>query len=120
MTCQGYLEGDNYFRGQGDTALLLACKAGNLELATRLLEAGADVSVANEQDHTALLLACKAGNLELATRLMDAGANVSVANKQSDTPLLAAVAIGNLVGRDALAGAPTSRRLGGTVQDSYR
>ena len=31
MTCQGYLEGDNYFRGQGDTALLLA---GLLVLAT--------------------------------------------------------------------------------------
>ena len=82
---------------RGDTALLLACRAGLLVLATMLMDAGADVSVANEQDDTALLLACQAGNLELATRLKDAGANVSAANKQGETPLLVAVAIGNLV-----------------------
>jgi hypothetical protein len=57
-----------------------------------LMDAGADVSVANEQGNTALLLACKAGNLELATKLMEAGADVSVANKQGDNALLAALA----------------------------
>ena len=82
---------------QGDTALMLACRAGLLVLATMLMDAGAHVSVANKQDDTAFLLACKAGNLELATRLKDAGANVSAANKQGETPLLVAVAIGNLV-----------------------
>ena len=76
---------------RGDTALMLACRAGLLVLATMLMDAGAHVSVANEQDDTALLLACKAGNLELATRLKDAGANVSAANKQGETPLLSAV-----------------------------
>jgi hypothetical protein len=76
---------------------MLACRAGLLVLATMLMDAGAHVSVANEQDDTALLLACQAGNLELATRLKDAGANVSAANKQGETPLLVAVAIGNLV-----------------------
>jgi hypothetical protein len=80
----------------GDTALLLACKAGLLVLATMLMDAGANVSVANEQGDTALLLACKAGSLELATRLKDAGADVSVANTQGETPLLAALAAGNL------------------------
>jgi ankyrin repeat protein len=60
-------------------------------LATMLMEAGAHVSVANEQGDTALLLACKSGSLELATRLKDAGANVSVANNQGDTTLLARV-----------------------------
>jgi hypothetical protein len=70
---------------------MLACRAGLLVLATMLMDAGADVSVANEQDDTALLLACQAGNLELATRLKDAGANVSAANKQGETPLLSAV-----------------------------
>ena len=81
---------------RGDTALMLACRAGLLVLATMLMDAGAHVSVANKQDDTAFLLACKAGNLELATRLKDAGANVSVGNKQGETPLLAAVTIGNL------------------------
>ena len=76
---------------RGDTALMLACRAGLLMLATMLMEAGAHVSVANEQGDTALLLACKSGSLELATRLKDAGANVSVANNQGDTTLLARV-----------------------------
>jgi hypothetical protein len=80
----------------GDTALLLACKAGLLVMATMLMDAGANVSVANEKDDTALLLACRAGSLELATRLKDAGADVSVANKQGETPLLVALAAGNL------------------------
>jgi ankyrin repeat protein len=80
----------------GNTALLLACKAGSLELATMLKDAGADINEANEQDDTALLLACKAGSLELATMLKDAGADVSVANNQGETPLLAALAAGNL------------------------
>ena len=61
-----------------------------------LKDAGADVSVTNEQGDTALLLACKVGSLELATMLKVAGANISVANEQGDTALLAAVAAGNL------------------------
>jgi hypothetical protein len=81
---------------RGDTALMLACRAGLLVLATMLMEAGANISVANKQGDTALLLACKSGSLELATRLKDAGANISVANNQGDTALLAAVTVGNL------------------------
>ena len=60
----------------GNTALLLACKAGSLELATMLKDAGADVSVANKRRDTPLLAALAAGNLELATVLLSWGADV--------------------------------------------
>ena len=59
----------------GNTALLLACKAGSLELATMLKDAGAVVSVANNQGETPLLAALAAGNLELATVLLSWGAD---------------------------------------------
>ena len=39
----------------GDTALMLACRAGLLVLATMLKDAGANVSVANDQGDTPLL-----------------------------------------------------------------
>jgi WD40 repeat protein len=61
---------------QGDTALLLACRAGLLKLATRLKDAGANVSVANNQGDTALLAAVTVGNLELAELLVSWGADV--------------------------------------------
>ena len=53
----------------GNTALLLACKAGSLELATMLKDAGADVSVANNQGETPLLAA-------LAELLVSWGADI--------------------------------------------
>jgi len=61
---------------QGDTALMLACRAGLLELATRLKDAGANVSVANEQGETPLLVAVAIGNLVLAELLVSWGADV--------------------------------------------
>ena len=60
---------------RGDTALMLACRAGLLVLATMLMDAGAHVSVANEQGETPLLGAVTS-NLELAELLVRRGANV--------------------------------------------
>ena len=60
---------------RGDTALMLACRAGLLVLATMLMDAGAHVSVANEQGETPLL-ASLTSNLELAELLVRRGANV--------------------------------------------
>jgi hypothetical protein len=60
---------------RGDTALMLACRAGLLVLATMLMDARAHVSVANEQGETPLLAAVTS-NLELAALLVRRGANV--------------------------------------------
>ena len=105
----------------GNTPLLLACRAGHLELAQVLLDKGADASAAvhlaaerrdekmlgvlvsaganldvqDREGDTPLLLACTAGNLEFAQVLCDKGADASAANHKGNTPLLAAVAAGN-------------------------
>jgi len=105
----------------GNTPLLLAYRAGHLELAQVLLDKGADASAAvhlaaerrdekmlgvlvsaganldvqDREGDTPLLLACTAGNLEFAQVLCDKGADASAANHKGNTPLLAAVAAGN-------------------------
>ena len=45
----------------GNTPLVLACRAPNLELDTMLLDIGADASAANEEGDTPLLDAVAAG-----------------------------------------------------------
>ena len=47
----------NKANSQGDTPLLLACQAGSVELATVLMDAGADVNKANRKGETPLLSA---------------------------------------------------------------
>ncbi len=79
---------------EGNTALLLACQAGNLQLATRLKDARANVSVANHQDDTPLLVAAKEGSVALVRKLLEAGAKVTcytvfdVANEDVKAALL--------------------------------
>ena len=80
----------------GSTTLHGACRAGSLNLTETLVEAGAEVSAANDQGDTQLLAACRTDNLELAKMLVDAGAEVSSANDQGDTPLLAAMVAENI------------------------
>jgi ankyrin repeat protein len=81
---------------QGNTPLLLACRAGNLELAEMLVLLGANVLAENNTGDTSLFLACRAGKLELAKMLVGAGADVNAANDRDDTPLLAAFGAGNV------------------------
>lgn len=80
---------------KGDTPLLAALRAGQLEAAKMLLGWGADASAADDQGETPLLLVCRAGNLQLAKELLGKGADLSAGDDQGETPLLAAVAAGN-------------------------
>ena len=80
---------------KGDTPLLAALRAGQLEAARMLLGWGADASAADDQGETPLLLVCRAGNLQLAKELLGKGADISAGDDQGETPLLAAVAAGN-------------------------
>jgi hypothetical protein len=57
--------------------LLLALQAGDTELASRLIEEGADLNVTDERGETPLALAVKRGDLRLVERLIRAGANVN-------------------------------------------
>jgi hypothetical protein len=61
---------------KGNSALLLACRSGNFEIAEMLVVAGDGVSAANKRGDTPLLAAVGAGKLELAEMLVSKGANV--------------------------------------------
>ncbi len=58
----------------GRTALMIAAAAGHRDVVALLLEAGADVNLADLEGSTALSLARNSGNLDVAAQLEEAGA----------------------------------------------
>lgn len=71
----------------GCTALHFAAEAGHLEIATLLLETGADVNATNRFAHTPLHNAAREGRLELVNLLLAKGAEVNGTGKQDGSPL---------------------------------
>ena len=69
---------------KGDTPLLAALRAGQLEAAKILLGRGADASADDDQGETPLLLACRAGNLQLAKELLGKGADLSAGDDEGE------------------------------------
>ena len=55
---------------RGNTPLLLACRAGNMEIAMVFLGEGSDPFLANMLGDTPLLLTCRAGDMEFAKMLL--------------------------------------------------
>jgi hypothetical protein len=81
---------------EGDSPLLLACSAGNLEIAEILVVAGAGVSEANYRGDTPLLAAVGAGKFELAEMLVSkAKADVNVINGAGASALHLVIASNN-------------------------
>jgi ankyrin repeat protein len=72
----------------GSTALLWAAHHGDLELAERLVRAGADVSLANRFGATPLREAATLGNVEIMDLLLRADANPDSANADGLTALM--------------------------------
>ena len=70
----------------GKTALSWAAIRGDLEMTEALLEAGADVNLADDDGNTPLILAASAGP-ELVRKLIGAGSEVNRANRQGETAL---------------------------------
>jgi ankyrin repeat protein len=76
----------------GYTALHLAARQGNADLAMALLEAGADIDQASEGDHTtAMLIATINGHWDLALDLLARGADPNIASDAGTTPLYAVI-----------------------------
>lgn len=71
-------------------------EAGDVELARKLIAAGADVNAGkyNLKDDTALMLAVKGGNAQIVRMLLDAGADLNAKDYQKQTPLMLAAAWG--------------------------
>ena len=60
--------------GVGETALLVAARAGNNEVVRLFLERHADVNAADNRQHTALYYAGERGSTEIIEMLLTAGA----------------------------------------------
>src|SRR6266404_5946222 len=89
---------------RGDmTMLQIAALYGNREVASLLLDKGADANaVSSFGRSTPLQAACGQTNLALTSLLLERGANVNAANEDGATPLLIAVAAKNLNAVDLL------------------
>jgi len=62
----------------GRTALLLACEAGNFDMAKGLLQKGANVNARDNSGRTPLMVALEKGQVDFAIMLIGAGANTQV------------------------------------------
>ncbi len=80
----------------GSTPLQWAVHDGDLAEATRLVRAGADVSLANNYGATAMSLAAEVGNADMLKLLLEAGADVDSPNPDGMTALQAVARTGNV------------------------
>jgi hypothetical protein len=80
----------------GSTPLQWAVYNGDLAEATRLVRAGADVSLGNKYGATPMSLAAEVGNTDMLKVLLEAGANVDSPNADGQTALLAVSRTGNV------------------------
>ena len=69
------------------SALHLAARSGQQEIAQLLLENGAIVDVRNHNDLTPLHNAAWNGNIEMMQLLLNAGADINATNYENHTPL---------------------------------
>src|SRR5262245_21861821 len=80
----------------GMTPLLYAARDGRLPVARRLVDAGADLELADANGMRPLLMSLLNGKLDVASLLLSKGANVNADDFWGRTPLWAAVEYRNL------------------------
>lgn len=81
---------------QGWTPLLVASQEGATDIASALIEAGADVDRGSDDDWTPLMIAAQNGHDDVLVALIEAGANPRVARADNWTPLHSAVTRENI------------------------
>jgi ankyrin repeat protein len=81
----------------GFTALLFAAQQGDMASTRTLLDAGADINFATEEEGSALVIASAAGHEELAKFLLQRGADPDIKDAYGLTPLHFAVHRGVLI-----------------------
>ncbi len=88
LRAKTYTKETHFRKTQGGfTALMFAARVGALDAAKALVEAGADINYANEEDGSALIVATASGNEELALFLVDAGADPKASDGYGITAL---------------------------------
>jgi len=91
--CMRWNEYINRSVPSGETLLTIAAGDGDVELATRLIYAGADVNHPNQNGTAPLHVAIRQRNLSVVDILLASGANVDIRDRSGLTPLhLACVA----------------------------
>ena len=80
----------------GTTALYAASEAGHAEVVELLIDAGADVNLANSNDATPLMVACENGETAVGLLLLDADADVTKHLPSGETALFLACQQGHL------------------------
>jgi ankyrin len=80
----------------GTTALHWAARQGELDLAERLLRAGASVTAANRYGITALYLACVDGRADVVELLLKSGADARFSGPEGETALMTAARGGHV------------------------
>ncbi|MDA8422927.1 MAG: ankyrin repeat domain-containing protein [Nitrospiraceae bacterium] len=88
------LDNIDYKDENGETALMLAAKAGRAELAGRLLDKGAAVNAVSTAGDTALHLAAGSDHADVVALLLDKGAKVNAVNTAGSTALILAAGSG--------------------------
>ena len=73
-----------------NTSLLIASKAGNLELVKHVIKVGADVNYTNSYSNTALIFASKNNYTEIVKYLIQNGTDINHENFRGDTALMCA------------------------------
>ncbi|MGK0296493.1 MAG: ankyrin repeat protein [Gammaproteobacteria bacterium] len=69
------------------TALLFAAQSGDVESAMHILDAGADINDASDEDGSALLIATASGHEDMALFLLEQGADPNIVNAWGLAPL---------------------------------
>lgn len=69
------------------TALIEACKAGQLDAVRLLIDKGADVNLATKKGYTPIMVAAMNGHKDILSYLIQKGANVNAITKDGRTAL---------------------------------
>ncbi|MFN7920974.1 MAG: ankyrin repeat domain-containing protein [Bryobacteraceae bacterium] len=81
--------------GDGTTPLHVASHENDVQMATQLIRAGANVNAETDLGVTPLWLACEIGSSPMVRLLLEAGADPNRALLRGETPLMAAAKAGN-------------------------
>lgn len=92
----------NHRNADGSTPLQWAVFEGNVPEVRRLLDAGADVSLANDYGATPMSLAAEVAHTEILTLLLEAGADADSPNAEGQTALMAVARTGNVEAAEIL------------------
>jgi ankyrin repeat protein len=105
-------------RSQEEEVVDKAGRADPIEVTTMILDAGADINAANDQQSTALHLAAQRGNDKIVQYLISRGARTDIKNKLGKTPAeIAPKRTAELIAK-LTNGSAIAENSAGTIQDS--